>query len=259
MKVASWNVNSLKVRLDQLLEWLDEHDPDIMGLQETKTIDANFPIDELQDMGYYVSYTGQKTYNGVAVLSRKPVRSEVEALPDFEDEQKRFLAVTIPSPAGDVRFINVYVPNGQALDSDKFQYKERWLTALRTYIKQELEKYPNLVLVGDFNITREDRDVHDPEAWHEKVHCSSIERGWLNELMDLGLVDTFRAIEQEPESYSWWDYRGGGIWKNMGLRIDYVFATPGLVENMSAAWIDKAQRTKEQPSDHAPVVAEFDL
>lgn len=255
MKIASWNVNSLKVRLPQVLDWLEAHQPDVLGLQETKLTDENFPRDALIEAGYQVVYSGQPTYNGVALISRHPVSDCLSAIPGFEDEQKRVIAATING----VRVINLYVVNGQAIGSDKFDYKMRWLAAVHRWLEQELSAHSKLVVMGDFNIAPEDRDVHDPETWHEKILCSSTERQVFQGLLDLGLHDSFRLFEQPEGSYSWWDYRAAAFRRGMGLRIDLVLCSDALKSRCNAAWIDVEPRRNERPSDHAPVGAEFDL
>lgn len=253
MKVASWNVNSLNVRLPQLLEWLERNQPDIIGLQELKMVDERFPVEAIREAGYHAVFNGQKTYNGVAILSKEEPTDVVRGMPGLDDEQRRYIAATI----GGVRFIDLYVPNGQALGSEKFQYKTRWFSQLLTHLEAVLADGLPTIVVGDFNIAHADEDVHDPSRWVNTTHTSGVERGWLDQLLDLGFVDTFRKFEQEPDSFSWWDYRGPGIWKNHGLRIDYVFASQALADSCNAASINKRWRMKKQPSDHAPVIAEF--
>ena len=255
MKIATWNVNSLKVRLHHVLRWLEENEPDILGLQETKMTDDVFPAEEIRAAGYEVVFAGQKTYNGVAVLAKAEIADAVTDFPNFEDEQRRVMAVTVNG----VRIINLYVPNGQALDSPKFEYKRGWIAALHNYLKDQLAEHDKLVMMGDFNITADDADVHDPDAWRDEIHCSTIEREWLQGLKDLGVTDTFRQFEQEEKSFSWWDYRGGAFWKNKGLRIDYVFASDAMSQNCSECRIDKRERRFKQPSDHAPVIATFEV
>jgi exodeoxyribonuclease III len=251
MKLASWNVNSLKVRLQQVQDWLAENQPDVLCLQETKTEDGNFPLQQLQQAGYQVVFSGQKTYNGVAILS-KLVATEVQyGLPNFEDQQKRMIAATVNG----VRVVCVYVPNGESVDSDKYQYKLAWLAALQTWLKDEMQRYPKLALLGDYNIAPEDRDVHDPVAWAGKVLCSEPERAALKGLQQLGLRDAFRLFEQPEKSYSWWDYRMLGFRRNHGLRIDHILLSSAL--ECRACSIDKAPRKLERPSDHAPVLAEI--
>jgi exodeoxyribonuclease-3 len=257
MKIASWNVNSLKVRLPQVLDWLESARPDVLGLQETKTIDENFPREEIEAAGYQVIFSGQKTYNGVAIISREQASADdiVTDLPGLDDPQRRVLCATY----NDVRFINLYVPNGAEVGSEKFVYKLEWLNKLGRYLKTQLKKYPQLVVVGDFNIAPEDRDVYDPKGWEGSVLVSPQERDAFQALLDLGLVDTFRQFEQEEKIYSWWDYRAAAFRRNMGLRIDHILASKELGKHCTASYVDKQPRRNERPSDHAPVVAEFDI
>jgi exodeoxyribonuclease-3 len=250
MKLATWNVNSLKVRQSHLLEWLAANPVDVVCLQETKTEDKNFPLDQLQQAGYQVAFSGQKTYNGVAILSRQPIGDVQCGIPGFEDEQKRVIAATING----VRVVCVYIPNGQEVGSDKYAYKLRWLAALTAWLKDELAKYPRLALLGDYNIAPEDRDVYDPVAWQGNVLVSEPEREAFKDLLGLGLRDAFRLFAQDEKSYSWWDYRMMAFRRNMGLRIDHILVSPAL--QCSACHIDKAPRKLERPSDHTPVVAE---
>jgi exodeoxyribonuclease-3 len=253
--VATWNVNSLRVRLPHLTEWLVANPVDAIVLQETKLPDPDFPSAELAALGWQTVFSGQRTYNGVAILSREPALDIVAGIPGFDDEQKRVLAATI----GGVRVIDVYVPNGQAVGSDKFAYKLRWFAALREYVAAELARHPYLVVLGDFNVAPEDRDVHDPKAWEGSVHVSPPERDALQALVATGLVDCFREFEQPEKSYSWWDYRMMAFRRNAGLRIDLILASLALARNCEACHIDKAPRKLERPSDHAPVVASFDI
>jgi exodeoxyribonuclease-3 len=255
MLVATWNVNSLRVRLPHLKDWLAANPVDVVALQETKLEDANFPRAELEALGLQVACSGQRTYNGVALLARTTLEDVVPGIPGFEDEQKRVLAATI----GGVRIIDVYVPNGQAVGSDKYAYKLRWLEALRGYVAAELARHPQLVVLGDYNIAPEDRDVHDPKAWEGSVHVSEPERAALRSLLTLGLQDCFRRFEQPEKSYSWWDYRTMAFRRNAGLRIDLILASPALAQKCGACHIDKAPRKLERPSDHAPVLASFDI
>ena len=250
MKIATWNVNSLKVRLPHLLGWLAEQQPDVVCLQETKQQDADFPHAELQAAGYHSVCSGQKTYNGVAILSRDPIADVRTGIPDFADEQKRVIAATI----ADVRIVCVYVPNGQSVDSDKYQYKLNWLAALTAWLKDELAKHPKLALLGDYNIAPEDRDVHDPQAWQGNVLVSEPEREAFKGLAALGLRDAFRLFEQDAKSYSWWDYRMLAFRRNQGLRIDHILISEAL--QCTACVIDKTPRKLERPSDHTPVIAE---
>lgn len=255
MLLATWNVNSLRVRLPQLRDWLAANPVDVIALQETKLPDPDFPKDEIESLGWRVAYSGQRTYNGVAVLARQPLEDVVAGIPGFEDEQKRVLAATI---AG-VRVIDVYVPNGQAVGSEKYEYKLRWLSALREYVGAELARHPQLIVLGDYNIAPEDRDVHDPKAWEGSVHVSEPERAALRALLATGLEDCFRRFEQPEKTFSWWDYRMMAFRRNAGLRIDLILASRGIVEKCVQCLIDKAPRKLERPSDHAPVLARFDI
>ncbi|TNC99527.1 MAG: exodeoxyribonuclease III [Gallionellaceae bacterium] len=250
MKIATWNVNSLKVRLPHLLDWLTANPIDVVCLQETKTEDKNFPLAEIEAAGYQVAFIGQKTYNGVAILSRDAISNVQFGIPNFEDEQKRVIAATING----VRIVCVYIPNGQSLDSDKYQYKLKWLAALELWLKEELAKYPKLALLGDYNIAPEDRDCHDPVAWQGNVLVSEPERDAFKGLVALGLRDSFRLFDQAEKNYSWWDYRMMGFRRNLGMRIDHILISDGL--QCSGCVIDKAPRKLERPSDHTPVIAE---
>jgi exodeoxyribonuclease-3 len=254
LKVASWNVNSLNVRLPHVLAWCAEAAPDVLALQETKMTDDKFPAGELEAAGYHSVFSGQPTYNGVAILSREPGSDMVTDIPDLDDPQRRILAATI----GDVRVIDLYVVNGKEVGSDKFAYKLEWLARVTDWIEQEMSRHEKLIVLGDFNIAPEDRDVYDPEAWHERILCSTPERDALERMMDLGLSDTFRLFDQPEGSYSWWDYRQAAFRRGMGLRIDLVLASAPLAEQCTAAYIDVEPRRQERPSDHTPVVAEFD-
>ena len=253
MKIATWNVNSLRVRLPQVLQWLDSSQPDILALQETKLTDEAFPVAELLDAGYQCAFAGQKTYNGVALLSRQPLTDIVTDLPGLDDPQRRVLGATI----SDVRVLNLYVPNGQAVGSDKYAYKLEWLAALADYLADQHRQYRQLVVVGDFNIAPDDRDVHDPEAWAGKILCSEPERGAFSGLLATGLNDAFRLFTAEGSHFSWWDYRAAGFRRNLGLRIDHILITSELTERCTGCVIDTEPRRWERPSDHTPVVAEF--
>jgi exodeoxyribonuclease III len=250
VQLATWNVNSLTVRLPHLLDWLATHPVDALVLQETKLTDDKFPADALREAGYHAAWFGQRTYNGVALLSRTPADAVVRNIPGFADEQARLIAGTVDG----VRVVGGYFPNGQAPDSDKFTYKMAWLEALRGWLADELARHPDLVLMGDFNIAPEDRDVHDPVAWAGQIHCTPQEREHFQRLVALGLVDAFRLFEQPPKSWSWWDYRNLAFRKNQGLRIDHVLVSEPLRARVTACVIDKAPRKLERPSDHAPVV-----
>lgn len=255
MKIATWNVNSLKVRLPHVLDWLAASDTDILCLQETKTTDENFPVDELSAAGYQVVYSGQKTYNGVAIISKQPATDIVTDIPGLDDPQRRILCATI----GGIRVLDLYVVNGQEVGSEKYAHKLHWLEKVAEFISAQLQLYERFVVVGDFNIAPEDRDVYDPQAWHERILCSTPERHALQMIIDLGLVDTFRLFDQPENSYSWWDYRAAAFRRNHGLRIDLILASQSLRGNCSACVIDREPRSLERPSDHAPVVAEFTL
>lgn len=254
MKLATWNVNSLAVRLPQVLDWLAREQPDVLVLQETKLTDDKFPADALADAGYQSVWFGQKTYNGVALLTRSglAVTEVVHNIPGFEDPQARVISAMVEG----VRVIGAYFPNGQAPDSDKFAYKMAWLDALTRWVAVSLQQHPSLVLMGDYNIAPEDRDVHDPVAWNGQIHCTPQERQWFQALLDLGLRDAFRLFEQAPRSWSWWDYRNLAFRKNQGLRIDHILVSTALAAGTTACRIDKAPRKNERPSDHAPVVIE---
>jgi exodeoxyribonuclease-3 len=254
MKIATWNVNSLKVRLPHVLQWLAENPVDVLGLQETKTTDDKFPIAEIEAAGYRVAFNGQKTYNGVAILSRHPMTDIVKNNPHFPDEQQRLIAATI----NDVRIICAYVPNGQAVGSDKYLYKLKWLDALNRWLAEELRAHPKLVVLGDYNIAPEDRDVHDPVAWQGNVLVSEEERAAFKKLLALDFKDAFRLFEQEEKLYSWWDYRQMAFRRNMGLRIDHILLSASLAERCRGCIIDKLPRKWEQPSDHTPVIATID-
>ncbi len=256
MKIATWNVNSLKVRLPHLLQWLESNPVDVLCLQETKLTDNKFPSAEINAAGYQVVFSGQKTYNGVAILARLPITDVVKNNPRFEDEQQRIIAATI----GGVRFICAYVPNGQAVGTDKYAYKLAWLAALREWLGEELVRHgeQGLAILGDYNIAPQDRDVHDPALWAGQVLCSDLERAALTGLIELGMVDAFRLFEQPEKSFSWWDYRQLGYQKNKGLRIDHILLSGALAKRCSACAIDRVPRKWEQPSDHAPVLATLD-
>ena len=254
MKLATWNVNSLNVRLPHVMNWLAENPTDVLCLQETKLTDDKFPASIIEAAGYHVVYSGQKTYNGVAIISKLPITDVVKNNPLFDDPQQRILAATIDG----VRVVCAYVPNGQSVGSEKYDYKLGWLAAFHDWIKQEAALHPQLAVVGDYNIAPEDRDVHDPAAWEGLVHVSEKERAALARLLDIGLTDAYRLFDQPEKSFSWWDYRGLGFRLNKGLRIDHILLSPALVARCSACLIDRAPRKLEQPSDHAPVIATLD-
>jgi exodeoxyribonuclease-3 len=257
MKITTWNVNSLNVRLPHVLDWLAEHPVDVLCLQETKLTDERFPVQALRDAGYDAAFCGQKTYNGVALLSRIESVGQASDVvfgnPLFPDEQRRLISATV---AG-VRIVNGYFPNGQAPDSDKFVYKLAWIDALAQWLATERARHPDLALVGDFNITRDDLDVHDPEAWRDQIHCTTDERSRLSALLDSGFIDAFRHCDPTPKSFSWWDYRQGAFRRNAGLRIDLILLTQSLAQRLRACTIDREARKREQPSDHAPVTVDL--
>lgn len=255
MKLATWNVNSLKVRLPQVLQWLADNEPEVLCLQETKLQDENFPQDEIAAAGYEVIYSGQKTYNGVAILSKQTGSDRVAELPDFDDEQKRVIAATF----NDIRIICIYIPNGDNTESEKYNYKLNWLAALNQWLKRELAEYPKLVLLGDYNIAPEDRDIYDPEKWRGQVLCSQPERDAFQGLCNLGLIDSFNLFDQSEKSYTWWDYRMMAFRRNRGARIDHILLS-GVLKQFCTRWeVDKSMRKLERPSDHAPVSIELTL
>ena len=254
-KIATWNVNSLRVRLPHVLDWLESERPDVLALQETKVTDEVFPVMEFNEIGYQATYSGQKTYNGVATISLQPADIVSTALPGFDDPQKRVLGVLV----NDICVLNLYVPNGSEVGSEKYSYKLAWLSNLQSYTGMLLEKYKDCILLGDFNIAPADEDVHDPQEWAGKVLCSDLERQAFFKLTDAGLKDCFRSFEQEKDSFSWWDYRAAAFRRNRGLRIDHILASSDLAGHCKRCHIDKAPRLLERPSDHTPVVAEFDI
>ena len=253
MKLATWNVNSLRVRLPHLIDWLAANSPDAMCLQETKCEDAQFPAAELQAAGYCSLHNGQRTYNGVAILTRTPAPEACRAIPEFTDDQSRVLAADHEG----VRVVSVYVPNGQSVGSDKYDYKLRWLEALARWLEAELARHPRIAVMGDFNVAPEDRDVHDPRLWEGRVLFSLPERAALARLVEAGFVDAFRLFDQPERSYTWWDYRLNAFRRKMGLRIDHVLLSPALAAACTACRIDTAPRALERPSDHAPVICEI--
>ena len=253
MKIVTWNVNSIKVRLPQVIDWLVINQPDVLCLQETKLQDENFPLAEITAAGYQASYAGQKAYNGVALISKHSCSEVISSIPALEDPQKRVLAATY----GDIRVICIYVPNGESIESEKYQYKLKWLTALNLWLRDELHKYPKLVLLGDFNIAPEECDVHDPELWRGKVLFSQPEKDAFQELINLGLVDSFRLFNQPDKLYTWWDYRMMAFRRNSGMRIDHILLSNDLAKVCTSCVIDKEARKFERPSDHAPVIVEL--
>ena len=257
MKIATWNVNSLTARLQHVLDWLIANPVDVLCLQELKMSDDKFPLEVLKSAGYEAAVFGQKTYNGVAILSLAPVRDVVKNIGGFADEHSRVITATLDTPLGEVRVVNGYFVNGQAPGSDKFAYKMRWLDGLREFLRAELAAHPRLVLLGDFNIVLEDRDSFDPVGLAETIHHTTEERNHFKALLQLGLVDSFRLFDQPEKSYSWWDYRMLGYQKNRGLRIDHILVSTPLVPEVKACVIDRVPRKWEKPSDHAPVIVEL--
>ena len=255
MKLATWNVNSLKVRLEHVLGWLEQHQPDVLVLQEIKQVTEAFPTAALAEAGYASIASGQKTYNGVATIARQAPTDPVTDFPGFEDPQRRILATTIDG----VRVVNLYVPNGSEVGSEKYAYKLDWLAALRGFLADELQTHEKLVVLGDFNIAPADADVYDAEKWGEGILCSPRERAALEALLELGLTDVFRNFDQPEKTFSWWDYRAFGFRRNAGLRIDLILASEAMNAACTASYVDKEPRALERPSDHAPVVAEFTL
>jgi exodeoxyribonuclease-3 len=255
MKIATWNVNSLKVRLPQVLAWLEANPVDALCLQELKLDHDKFPLQAFTDIGYHAGWTGQKTYNGVAVISRHPGIEIIRNIPGFEDPQQRVLAITLPFGESQIRVVCAYCPNGQSLDSDKYVYKLAWYQAFEAWLATEMTRYPNIAVLGDYNIAPKDEDVHNPEKWVGQVLVSEPERAALTRLLDLGFTDAFRLFEQPPKSFSWWDYRMNGFKRNAGMRIDHVLLSKPLVELCASCVIDKGPRANEQPSDHTPVIA----
>ena len=255
MKIATWNVNSLKVRMPHVVEWLKANGPDVLVLQEIKQVSEAFLAAEFHDLGYYSIANGQKTYNGVAVLARHEPEEPHTDFPRFEDMQRRILATTV----GDVRIVNLYVPNGSEVGSEKYAYKLSWLSALRVYLEDELQRHGKLVVLGDFNIAPRDEDVYDPVAWGDAILCSPAERASLNAVLELGFSDVFRKFEQPEKTFSWWDYRAAMFRRNAGLRIDLILTNGAMTEACTSSHVDREPRTWDRPSDHAPVVAEFVL
>ncbi len=254
MKIAAWNVNSLNVRLPHLLDWLKAATPDVVCLQELKLEDAKFPLAAIEDAGYNAVFDGQKTYNGVAILSKSRPEDVVKGIPGYADEQRRVIAATVDG----LRIVCVYVPNGQSVDSDKYRYKLDWLAALTAYLGRAIAEHPSLALLGDYNIAPDDRDVHDPAAWAGQVLCTDAERAAFAGLVALGLKDSFRLFDQPPATFSWWDYRMNAFRRKLGLRIDHILLTAPLAARCTSSTIDIVPRTWERPSDHAPAVATLD-
>lgn len=259
MKFTTWNVNSLRVRLPQVLDWLEANPVDVLCLQELKLAQDKFPLEALAEAGWKAEWAGQPTYNGVALISKHEATNVVRNLPNFEDPQQRVIAATYQSSAGPLRIVNAYCPNGQSLESDKYQYKLAWFEALHDWLKTELEQNPQLLILGDYNIAPADEDVHDPKRWEGEVHVSEPERAAFRKLLDLGLHDSFRLFEQPEKSYTWWDYRRMAFRRNAGLRIDHALVSSALVPAVTACDIDKTPRSNEQPSDHTPLTVTLNL
>jgi exodeoxyribonuclease-3 len=253
MKVASWNVNSLNVRLPHVERWCTAAQPDVIALQETKLEDTKFPVAALEAAGYHAAFSGQKTYNGVAILARQPISDVVHGIDGFDDPQRRILSATV----GDLRVVNLYVVNGQAVGTEKYAYKLDWLAKVAGFLAEEIRRHPRIVVMGDFNIAPDDRDVHDPVAWREQVLCSTPERDALKRVMDAGLVDSFRLFNDESGHYTWWDYRQGAFRRNLGLRIDLILIGEALRDACRGGAIDREPRTWERASDHTPVSLEI--
>lgn len=259
MKVATWNVNSLRVRLPQVIAWLNEHPVDVLCLQELKLPDDQFPLEAFQEIGYTATWAGQRTYNGVALISKSEPNEVQKNLPNYEDPQQRLIAATYASSQGPIRIVCAYCPNGESLESDKFIYKQEWFAALKEWLAEQLIQYPQLVALGDYNIAPADIDVHDPKRWEGKIHASPQEREIFQSLLDLGLVDAFRAHHPEDPGFSWWDYRRRAYQRNAGLRIDMGLVSNALWEHCTDAWVDAEPRGNERPSDHTPVVVAFEV
>ena len=254
-KIATWNVNSLKVRLPHVLTWMEKEKPDVLALQETKSVDENFPVDAIREAGYQVSFTGQKTYNGVATISKSPIKTISKGLPNFSDEQKRVLVINTKN----IIILNIYVPNGSEINSEKYKYKLKWLSKLHPFIKKLQKKNSRLIILGDFNIAPEDRDVHDPKEWEGCVLVSKSERNEFEKLLSNNMIDCFRIFNNENNHFSWWDYRAASFRRNRGVRIDHILASKSMSQSCKACYIDKGPRKLERPSDHTPVIGEFDI
>ena len=257
MRLATWNINSLTVRLPQVLDWLQANPVDVLALQELKLTDDKFPQEAFTQAGYFAQWFGQKTYNGVALLTRLPAHDVVKNIPGFDDDMARVITATVPSGLGDIRVVNGYFPNGQEPGSDKFEYKMNWLKGLRNWVKLELVAHPRLVLMGDYNITFDDADVWDPVGLRDTIHCTEEERYHLRALVANGMIDSHRLFPQPAKCYSWWDYRDFGFKRNKGLRIDHILISPALKAHAKSCVIDKSPRKNERPSDHAPVLIEL--
>lgn len=259
MKLATWNVNSLRVRLPQVIDWLQANPVDVLCLQELKLPQDKFPLEALNEIGYTAAWAGQPTYNGVALISKIEGTEIQRNIPNFEDHQQRIIAATYPSPKGPIRVISAYCPNGQDLESDKYVYKMNWFAALHDWLEGQLKQYPNLVILGDYNVAPADLDVHDPKKWEGKVHVSPAERAAWQKLIDLGLHDAFRLFDTENPGFTWWDYRRGAFRRDAGLRIDHALVSDVLKPYSTDCLVDKSPRSNEQPSDHTPVILQLDL
>lgn len=259
MKVATWNVNSLRVRLPQVIDWLHKHSVDVLCLQELKLPDAQFPLEAFQEIGYTAAWAGQPTYNGVALISKQEPTQVQRNLPNYDDPQQRLIAATYDSTQGPLRIVCAYCPNGESLESDKFIYKKEWFAALNEWLKEQLHTFPLLVALGDYNIAPADIDVHDPKRWEGKIHASPEERAIFQSLLDLGFVDAYRAHHPEDPGFSWWDYRRRAYQRNAGLRIDLGLVSDALWPHCTNAWVDTEPRGNERPSDHTPVIVELEV
>jgi len=257
MKLATWNVNSLTVRIGQVEDWIKKAQPDLLLLQETKQENIKFPHDAITALGYKSIHNGQKTYNGVAIISKYELLDVQHNIPNFQDEQKRLIAATINTEYGKIRIVCVYVPNGQSVGSDKYHYKLDWLKHFTSWLKNEMLSFPDIIIAGDFNIAPQDIDCHDPEAWKDNVLVSTKEREAFQSMLSLGLLDSFRATNPEETQYSWWDYRMAGFRRNHGMRIDHILTNKKIIDKTTLTSIDKKPRKSERPSDHTPVIIEF--
>jgi exodeoxyribonuclease III len=258
-RLATWNVNSLKVRLPHLLDWLASKTPDAMCLQETKTEDANFPAAALRAAGYEAVFCGQKSYNGVAILARSGLSDVQHGIPDFADDPKRLIAATLGAPDNPIRVVSIYAPNGQSLESEKYVYKLKWYEALAAWLEDELARRPRIAVLGDFNVAPEDRDVHNPKRWEGQIHVSEPERAAFRRLLEIGFKDAFRLFDQPEKEFTWWDYRLMAYQRGWGLRIDEILLSPELAARCTGCQIDRSPRERERPSDHAPVLADLNL
>jgi len=253
MKIVSWNVNGIRARIDHIVAWIEENQPDVLALQETKVVDELFPREPFEAMSYMVETFGQKSYNGVANITKKPSEQTNKGITGFDDPQTRVISTTHDG----IRVVNVYVPNGQAVGTEKFLYKLEWLSHLKIMLDNDLKEYPKMVVLGDFNIAPSDEDIHDPDEWKDKILCSDEERSALEEILSLGFHDSFRLFEKGPGFHSWWDYRAAAYRRGLGLRIDLLLASEELKSACKKGYIDEKPRALEKPSDHTPVVIEI--